>query len=303
MKQISIEQLDKVIEKKDILLDESMKNHTTFCVGGKAACFLMPRSEEQLIRVMQILRENKEKYYILGHGSNLLVSDSGFDGCIVQIDSNISSVTVNNTVVKAAAGVLLSQIASDACKNGLSGMEFASGIPGTLGGAVVMNAGAYGGEMSQIIQTVEALTNEGDIVKLDCKEMEFNYRSSIVRKKSYIVLSAEIILQRDSIDEINARMEELRVKRAEKQPLEYPSAGSTFKRPVGHYTGKLIADAGLRGYRIGGAQISEKHCGFLINRGDATAADILNLINHVKATVFRENGVLLEPEVCLLGNF
>jgi len=303
LKQISIGHLEKVVEKKDILFDESMKNHTTFCVGGNAACFLIPRSEQQLISIMQILRSNQEKYYILGHGSNLLVSDSGFDGVIVQIDDNISSIVVSDTVVKASAGALLSQIASEACENGLSGIEFASGIPGTLGGAVVMNAGAYGGEMSQIIQTVDVLTNEGDIVKFDRKEMEFNYRSSLVKRKSHIVLSAEIILQKDSMNEIKVRMEELREKRAEKQPLEFPSAGSTFKRPTGYFTGKLIADAGLRGYKIGGAQISEKHCGFLINRGDATAADVLNLINHVKETVFREYGVLLEQEVCLLGNF
>ncbi len=303
MKQISLEQISSVMQPSGIFFEEPMKRHTTFRVGGNASVFLTPENEEELAAVLRILRANGEAYYILGNGSNLLVSDSGYAGTVVQIYKNMNSITVENTILHVSAGALLSQIAAAACEHSLHGMEFASGIPGTLGGAVVMNAGAYGGEMKQIVQSVRVLTEEGRIETISADRMEFGYRTSLIKSKPYVVLGAALQLSAGNQNEIKAEMEALKVKRIEKQPLEYPSAGSTFKRPEGYFAGKLIMDAGLRGFCIGGAAVSEKHCGFVINRGDATAADIIALIRHVAAEVNRQFGVVLEPEVCMLGDF
>jgi UDP-N-acetylmuramate dehydrogenase len=303
LKQTSIALLTDTIGKSNVLLNESMNKHTTFRVGGNAACFVTPGDETQLTQVFHILREQDESYYVLGNGSNLLVSDQGYDGCVVQIDRNMGTVAIRDNLLTASAGALLSQIANAAYKNGLTGLEFASGIPGTVGGAMVMNAGAYGGEMKQIVESVRVLTQDGQIIELSCDEMEFGYRTSIIKKMPYVVLSANLRLIRGDMSEIKARMDELKEQRITKQPLEYPSAGSTFKRPEGYFAGKLIEDAGLRGYAIGGAQVSEKHCGFVINKGNATAGDIYQLITHIREEVFRTSGVMLEPEVCMLGEF
>lgn len=303
MRQESLERIRQILQPSDILLEEPMKKHTTFRAGGNAAVFLTPESEEQLSRVLQTLRERDEEYYILGNGSNLLVSDGGYAGTVIQIYKNMNTIRFADTVMEVSAGVLLSQAASAAYEHELTGMEFASGIPGTLGGAIVMNAGAYGGEMKQIVKSVRVLQDNGQILTLGCEEMEFGYRTSLIKQRPYIVLSAELQLIFGEQDQIRARMNELKTQRIEKQPLEYPSAGSTFKRPEGYFAGKLIMDAGLRGYQIGGAQVSEKHCGFIINRQDASASDIMMLIRYVIQEVNRQFGVTLEPEVCMLGEF
>lgn len=303
MKQNSLEQLREVLEPSDLKCGEPMKKHTTFRVGGPAEVFLTPADEAQLTEVLHILRTNEEDYYVMGNGSNLLVSDQGYPGAVVQICQRMKSIIVDDTIMKVSAGALLSQAAAAACEHSLTGMEFASGIPGTLGGAVVMNAGAYGGEMKQIVKSVRVLAEDGSIQEIAGEQMEFGYRTSLIKRKPFIVIGATIQLAAGNQEEIKARMEDLKKQRVEKQPLEYPSAGSTFKRPEGYFAGKLIMDAGLRGFSVGGAAVSEKHCGFVINHGGATASDVYALINHVKAEVQRQFGVTLEPEVCMLGVF
>ena len=239
----------------------------------------------------------------MGNGSNLLVGDKGYRGVIIQIYKEMNAIEVNGEEIKVQAGALLSRIGATALEAELAGFEFASGIPGTMGGAVVMNAGAYGGEMKDIIKTVTVLTPDGEELVLGNEELELGYRTSIIAKKGYIVLEAVVSLEKGSREAIKARMDELKVQRTTKQPLEYPSAGSTFKRPEGHFAGKLIQDAGLRGFQVGGAQVSEKHCGFVINKDNATAADILELMRQVSAIVKEKFGVDLEPEVKRLGEF
>lgn len=303
MRQISLEQISSILQPSDIRTEEPMSMHTTFRTGGNAAVFLIPQDEEQLSGILRILRTNEEAYYILGNGSNLLVSDCGYTGTVIQIYKQMNAIQVNGTTMRVSAGALLSQIAAAAYEHELTGMEFASGIPGTLGGAVVMNAGAYGGEMKQIIQSVRVMKEDGSIEDITCEQMEFGYRTSIMKHRPYVALGATIQLQAGDQAEIKARMNELKTQRIEKQPLEYPSAGSTFKRPEGYFAGKLIMDAGLRGHQIGGAQVSEKHCGFIINRGGATASDIYALIRYVVQEVHRQFGIVLEPEVCMLGEF
>ncbi len=303
MKQNSMASLKEVLDTTNILINEPMRRHTTFKVGGNAACFVTPENEEQLIQVLYVLRENNEKYYLLGNGSNLLVSDQGYDGCIVQIGKNMGTVTIKDCFLNASAGALLSQVASAAYQSELTGLEFASGIPGTIGGAMVMNAGAYGGEMKQIVESVRVLSQDDAILELTCAEMKFGYRTSIIKQKPYIVLSVMLKLTQGNSSEIKEKMDQLREQRIEKQPLDYASAGSTFKRPEGYFAGKLIEEAGLRGYMIGDAQVSKKHCGFVINRGNATANDIFRLIEYIRAEVLKKSGVILEPEVCFLGEF
>ena len=241
-------------------------------------------------------------YYIIGNGSNLLVSDKGYRGVIIQIYKEMNEITVEDGKVKAQAGALLSGIAAKALAAELTGFEFASGIPGTIGGACVMNAGAYGGEMKDVLESVTVLTGEGEIIELGRNELELGYRTSVIAKKGYIVLGAVMKLEHGDAVNIKAYMDELKEKRVTKQPLEYPSAGSTFKRPEGHFAGKLIEDAGLRGFQVGGAQVSEKHCGFVINRDHATAADIMELMRQVQMRVKENSGVDLEPEVKRLGD-
>lgn len=284
-----------------VLTQEPMKKHTTFRVGGNADYYVNPESREQLLQTMKLCRREQIPYYILGNGSNVLVSDAGYRGVIIELHRNLNSVRVEGTKIYAQAGTLLSRAAFLAAQAGLTGMEFASGIPGTVGGALVMNAGAYGGEMKDIVVEALVLTGEGELLTLSREELELGYRTSIIARAGYIVLEAVLELKPGDRGEIEARMEELKAARTTKQPLEYPSAGSTFKRPEGYFAGKLIMDAGLRGCRRGGAQVAEKHCGFVINTGDATAQDILELIAHVQTEVEKQFGVKLEMEVKKLG--
>ncbi|RGO51210.1 UDP-N-acetylmuramate dehydrogenase [Dorea formicigenerans] len=302
MNQNFYDKLNNVIAKDSILIDEPMSRHTTFRVGGPADFFVTPKAKEEVRDVIRICKEAGVPYYIIGNGSNLLVSDAGYRGVIVQIYKEMNEVKVEGDLVKAQAGALLSGIAAKALGAELSGFEFASGIPGTIGGACVMNAGAYGGEMKDVLESVTVLTGEGKIIELGRNELELGYRTSVIAKKGYIVLGAVLKLERGDGEKIKTYMDELKEKRVTKQPLEYPSAGSTFKRPEGYFAGKLIEDAGLRGFQVGGAQVSEKHCGFVINRDHATAADIMELMRQVQIRVKENSGVDLEPEVKRLGD-
>ena len=302
MNQNFYDKLNNVIAKDSILIDEPMSRHTTFRVGGPADFFVTPKAKEEVRDVIRICKEAGMPYYIIGNGSNLLVSDAGYRGVVVQIYKEMNEVKVEGDLVKAQAGALLSGIAAKALGAELTGFEFASGIPGTIGGACVMNAGAYGGEMKDVLESVTVLTGEGKIIELGRNELELGYRTSVIAKKGYIVLGAVLKLERGDGEKIKTYMDELKEKRVTKQPLEYPSAGSTFKRPEGYFAGKLIEDAGLRGFQVGGAQVSEKHCGFVINRNHATAADIMELMRQVQIRVKENSGVDLEPEVKRLGD-
>lgn len=291
------------VPREDILLNEPMYKHTTFRVGGEAQCFVRISDAEQLMKLIPYFKMVDVPYFILGNGSNLLVGDRGYEGVILQIGNKMNTITVEDTHIRAGAGALLSQVAKSAQKSGLKGLEFASGIPGTLGGGIVMNAGAYDGEMKQVVERVTVLSEQGEIMELDGETMEFGYRTSIIKNRPFIVLESVLKLKRGDKDEILTKMEELSTRRKEKQPLEFASAGSTFKRPEGYFAGKLIMDAGLRGYSIGGARVSEKHCGFVINTGRATAADIVEVIREVQERVNDKFGVMLETEVIFLGDF
>ena len=288
---------------QNVLLDEPMKRHTTFRIGGPAKYLLQPCTVVEVVSLLQICKEEGVRFSIIGNGSNLLVSDKGVSGAVIQIYKNMSRIIVEGNSIKAEAGALLGKLAAAAANDALSGLEFAAGIPGTVGGAVVMNAGAYGGEIKDVITQVTVVSQTGEIITLAQNELEMGYRTSIIKKKQYIVLETVFTLQNDNIEAIQAKMDELKEKRVSKQPLEYASAGSTFKRPKGHFAGKLIMDAGLRGYAVGDAQVSEKHCGFVINKGEASAADVIGLIKEVKGKVKDKFGIELEPEVQFLGDF
>lgn len=286
-----------------VFTEEAMSQHTTFKIGGPADYFLMPDKGEDVGRVIKICKEKEIPYFILGNGSNLLVGDGGYRGAVIQIYRNMSSVTVEGNEITAQAGALLSAVAAAAKNASLTGFEFAGGIPGTIGGAVVMNAGAYGGEMKDVLTEVTVMNAEGDIFTLPTEELELGYRTSIIKTAGYIVLEAKIRLKEGDLEVIRETMKDLTIRRTTKQPLEYPSAGSTFKRPEGYFAGKLIMDSGLAGYQVGGAQVSEKHCGFVINAGGATARDVRTLMDNVRDIVYKKYGVALEPEVKFLGEF
>ncbi|TAH56890.1 MAG: UDP-N-acetylmuramate dehydrogenase [Methanosarcina mazei] len=286
-----------------ILYNEPMKNHTSFKLGGPAEKFIEPKDTTELIEAIKSLREQDIPYYIIGNGSNLLISDKGLKGAIVKIGDSFGSVSINEDLIIAESGVLLSTLSKMAAREGLTGLEFASGIPGALGGAVTMNAGAYGGEMKDVIEWVEVLDKDLNIKRLKNDEMKFMYRKSVIEPGKLIVLRCCIRLKKGNREAINSRMAELAEKRKSKQPINLPSAGSTFKRPEGYFAGKLIEDAGLKGFSIGGAQVSTLHCGFVVNNGDATAKDVYDLIRHVQKTVFEKFNVMLEPEVKILGEF
>lgn len=298
-----IEALKRFVPSENIHLQEPMAAHTTFRIGGEADCLIELESTEQLQKVQYYLSQVGKPFVILGNGSNLLVGDSGFAGVVLQVGSKMSKVTVEGRYIVAQAGALLSQVARAACEKELTGLEFASGIPGTVGGGVVMNAGAYGGEMSQVVTKVTVVNCEGEVLELENETMEFGYRYSTIKNQPFTVTEVTFYLQKGDKEQIKAKMDELAMKRREKQPLEYPSAGSTFKRPDGFFAGELIMKAGLRGFRIGGAMVSEKHCGFVINAGNATAADVRAVISHVQACVKEQFHVDLEPEVIFLGKF
>ena len=295
--------IEKIVPQENILFNEPMSRHTTFRVGGAAKCLIKVNNKEQMKKLIPYLHMTGQNFFILGNGSNLLVGDKGYSGILVKLGEGMESVTVEGERMKISAGTLLSKAASAARENELTGMEFASGIPGTVGGAIVMNAGAYGGEMKQIVESVEVMNMEGEILVLDNDTMEFGYRKSVIKSRPFIVLETVLCLQKGKQEEISSKMEELSRLRREKQPLEYPSAGSTFKRPEGYFAGKLIMDAGLRGFSIGGAKVSEKHCGFIVNSGNATAADIREVIDEVQKCVKAKFGVTLEREVIYLGDF
>ena len=303
MKQDFYQKLRGILSEEKIRRDEPMKTHTTFRVGGPADYFVMPETAEEVQRVTELCRTEEVPCYVIGNGSNLLVSDDGYRGVILQIYRSMSGISVQGNIIRAQAGALLSAIAAKACENSLTGFEFAAGIPGTIGGASVMNAGAYGGEMKDVLKSVTVLDSAGQIRRIDRENLEMGYRTSIISREGYITLEAEIELSAGNPEEIKARMDDLRTRRVTKQPLEYPSAGSTFKRPEGYFAGKLIQDAGLAGFQVGGAKVSEKHCGFVINTGNATAADIYSLMRQVSAKVEEKFGVALEPEVKRLGVF
>ena len=303
MKENMKNKFETILDQDRILMEEPMKKHTTFRLGGPADFFLCPSDVNQIPEIIHICREEGIPWFVLGNGSNLLVSDQGYRGVVIQIYKNMNQITVEGTRIYAQAGALLSAVSKKAMEAGLTGMEFASGIPGTLGGAAVMNAGAYGGEMKDILVSVTVLTDEGEQKVLKAEELNLGYRTSIIKERGYIVLDGVLQLQAGNRDAIKTRMEELKVQRVTKQPLEYPSAGSTFKRPEGYFAGKLIEDAGLRGYRVGGAQVSEKHCGFVINTGDETTSDVVQLIHNVQNIIWNKFKVKLEPEVKFLGDF
>ena len=313
MKQAA-ERLKQAVGAGIFLTDEPMSRHTTFRTGGPADIYIEPSGVEELKQVLDICREENVAYTIIGNGSNLLVADHGYEGFVLVGDGGyrgvlisfgkpFAQVTIEGAQVRTGAGALLSAVAKQVLNASLTGFEFAAGIPGTIGGAVVMNAGAYGGELCQVLREATVLTPEGEVKTLPAEELELGYRTSCVQKNGYIVLEAVLQLQPGNADDIRAVMDALASKRREKQPLEYPSAGSTFKRPEGHFAGRLIQDAGLRGFRVGGAQVSEKHCGFVINRDHATSADILSLCRQVQEKGKAQSGEELELEVKLLGEF
>ena len=297
-----LRELRKVLREDQIREQEPLSRHTTFRVGGPADLFLTPDST-QISDVMQILKAYQVPVTVIGNGSNLLVGDKGIRGAVIEFGKQIAQIHVEESKIMAEAGAALAAVAQQAYKAGLADMEFAAGIPGSVGGALVMNAGAYGGEMKDIVESVKVLSKDGKIMELSNEQMDFSYRHSCVAEQEYLVLGAVLKLRQEEPERIFEFMELLREQRSSKQPLEYPSAGSTFKRPERYFAGKLIMDAGLADYTIGGAAVSKKHCGFVINKGGATAADILALIQHVQQVVKEQSGVELEPEVKLIGEF
>jgi UDP-N-acetylmuramate dehydrogenase len=304
LEDIFYQKLIHTIPTEHIRLGEEMEKHTSLHLGGKADFFLTPSDTEEVKAVVNLCKQEKLPYYVMGNGSNLLVSDSGYRGLILQLGEEFSKVSVTEDGrITAQAGILLSRLANVAAEHSFTGFEFASGIPGTLGGAVTMNAGAYDGEMKQCLTSAKVMDEEGNVLTLTEEALELGYRSSILQRKNYILQEAEIRLTKGDKVQIREKMNDLNAQRRLKQPLDKFSAGSTFKRPQGYYAGKLIADAGLRGYQVGGAQVSEKHCGFLINKDHATAKEFLMLIEDVRRIVEEQYGVRLEPEVKLLGEF
>ena len=283
----------------DVIFDEPMKKHTSFKIGGNTDVLFLPKSKSDVIKVIKFCTENHIKYFVMGNGTNLLVSDAGFRGVIIKINKKMNVVKINyeKKEIWAEAGILLSILANQALENNFSGMEFASGIPGTLGGAICMNAGAYGREIKDIFVSAEVLY-KNKIKIMD--DLKFDYRKSLI-DKNYVVLSAKIKLNDGEHNKIKNKMEEYKIKRKNSQPLNFFNAGSTFKRPKNNFAGKLIMDAGLADYKIGGACVSKKHCGFIINLGDATAKNVLDLISYVKQVVYEKFGVQLEEEIKFLS--
>ncbi|MCJ7833884.1 UDP-N-acetylmuramate dehydrogenase [Cuneatibacter sp. NSJ-177] len=298
-----LEQLRQAAPGAVFLRQEPMSRHTTFQVGGPAECFAEPQNAEELAALIRCCREGSIPYYIIGKGSNLLIGDRGYAGVILHVGAGLAACEIEHDRIYAEAGISLALLAKNACAAGLTGLEFAAGIPGSLGGAVTMNAGAYGGEMKDVLTAVQVVTRGGELFWLTAEQMQLGYRTSAVMKEGYAVTAAEFQLAEGDVEKIKEKMAELAARRREKQPLEYPSAGSTFKRPAGYFAGKLIEEAGLLGFSVGGAQVSEKHCGFVINRGGATAADILALCQEVVRRVKENSGVTLEMEVRCLGEF
>ncbi len=286
----------------EMLFDEPMKNHTSFKIGGPADLMIIPNTEKEIVESVKFCRNNNIKYFIMGNGTNLLVKDSGIRGVVIKIGNGFDKIDIYSDKIICQSGALLSVVGKRALKESLTGFEFASGIPGTIGGAVTMNAGAYGGEMKDIVIKVKALDKANNIVELNNEDMNFRYRGSKVVDEGLIVLAAEFQLKKGEYSVIEEKMKNLTYKRTLKQPLELPSGGSTFKRPTGYFAGKLIEDAGLRGLRYGDAQVSEKHCGFIVNKGDATFEDVFTLIKTVQKIVNDKFDIILEPEIKIIGD-
>lgn len=297
-----INSLKRLVGEDGVLVSEPMKNHTTFRIGGEADAMVRISDRDKLFKVLRYLGQVEIPYYVVGNGSNLLVADKGYRGVIVEIADKMNEVRVEGSCLVCQAGALLSKVARTAYENGLTGVEFAAGIPGTIGGGVVMNAGAYGGELKHVVTQVTVMDKNGEELVFDNEAMEFGYRTSLIKKYPYIVTEVRLQLTEGDRNVIKEVMDDLASRRREKQPLEYPSAGSTFKRPEGYFAGALIQDAGLKGYTVGGAQVSEKHSGFVINKGGATAEDVRNLMAYVQKTVKEKFDVTLEPEVIYLDS-
>lgn len=301
--QIFIKQLEQFFAKEQILINEPMKNHTSFKIGGNASLIVLPYNIDEVKKIISLCKLNNICYYVMGNGTNLLVSDKGFNGVIIKLFNNFSWIKkIDECVIKASSGVLLSNVSNFAMKNCLTGLEFAFGIPGTLGGAICMNAGAYDGEMKQVVKTVTVLKDD-EIVVLDNEMCNFEYRNSSILQQKMIVLEVEMLLKQGEQNKIKEKMDNLIKLRKQKQPLEYPSAGSVFKRPINNFAGKLIMDAGLKGKTIGGAAVSEKHCGFIINKNNATCMDVLSLIEFIVFEVENKFNIKLEKEVRIIGEF
>ncbi|MCF2657282.1 UDP-N-acetylmuramate dehydrogenase [Lacrimispora saccharolytica] len=282
--------------------DEPMHRHTTFRVGGRASLYVRVASSDELIQVINTAKSTSTDFFLIGNGSNLLVSDEGFDGIIIELGESMSEINVCGNKLICEAGALLGRISSVAAKNALEGLEFASGIPGTLGGGLAMNAGAYGGELATVVETVCVLDpTDMSIKTYEASKLNFGYRQSRIKSEGLIVILATLNLKAGDEETIRERMAEYSKRRRDKQPLEYASAGSTFKRPEGQYAGALIEAAGIKGLTVGGAEVSRKHAGFVINKGGATAKDIYELIGIVQKRVLNNSGILLEPEVIMLG--
>ncbi|WP_343208391.1 UDP-N-acetylmuramate dehydrogenase [Anaerolentibacter hominis] len=299
-------ELRKIVEDNRILTNEPLKNHTTFRIGGPADYFVCPSTTEEIRKVLMLTATYEVPCYILGNGSNVLFSDKGYPGVVLHIGEPLDYLMMidgpeDRVTVRAGAGILLRRMARKVAEAGLKGFEFAGGIPGSLGGAVLMNAGAYGGEMKDHIVDVYAINDACEYEALKKNEMHYGYRTSIMQEQTYIILGATFEFEKGNPEEILAYMEELNRRRKEKQPLEYASAGSAFKRPEGYYAGKLICDAGLKGYRVGDIMVSEKHAGFIVNVGNGTAEQVCELMMHVQDTVKEKFGVLLEPEIRIIG--
>lgn len=281
--------------------DEPLKNHTTFKIGGNCIALIEPREVSDIVETIKICRENSIKFFVIGNGSNLLVPDEGYNGVIIKLKSEFSTIQVEGEYLIVNSGAKLSEVYTVAYENSLTGFEFASGIPGTIGGAIYMNAGAYGGEMKNIVESVEVLDLDNfELKELKNEELEFSYRKSIIQRKNYIVITIKLKLKKGNKEEINSVYEDLRDRRNSKQPLNFGSAGSTFKRPEGHFASKLIEDAGLKGYHINDAWVSEKHSGFIVNKGNASFKEVMELIEYVQKVVFEKFGVKLETEVRIL---
>lgn len=302
MHQEFCDKLKTIVSADAILVNEPMSKHTTFRIGGNADVFVSPEVS-QVSALIALAKEYEVPVTVIGNGSNLLVGDKGIRGLVLSFGKEAEAIHLEGNRMTVAAGTILAKAAAEAAKNSLTGLEFAAGIPGSFGGAIVMNAGAYGGEMKDVVISAKVLTPTGEIKELSNEELELSYRHSCIPEEDYIVLEATLELEPGEESAIREKMADFKNRRVEKQPLEYPSAGSTFKRPEGYFAGKLIQDANLRGYQVGGAQVSEKHCGFVINKGNATAADVLQLIQDVKRIVYDTFQVELEPEVKMIGEF
>mgnify|MGYP000901326623 CR=1 FL=1 len=298
-----VKKLASLLGEERVLINEQMSRHTSFKIGGPADIMVIPDRVDQLKELVKFFIASNTPYMVMGNGTNLLVSDKGIRGVVVKIFDNLENYSVNDEILEFEAGMLISRASKIALENSLSGLEFAEGIPGTIGGAVTMNAGAYIGEMSMVVLETDYLDSGGQVRRIKGDEHGFAYRTSIIQQTKGIVLKTRLKLKKEDPAKIKALMDDFNFRRRDKQPLEWPSAGSVFKRPTGYFVGKLIDDCGLRGYSIGGAQISDKHSGFIINRGGATCEDVLALIRHIQKIVNQKFNIQLEPEIRIIGDF